>query len=251
MKIPIIAGIALFCGLVFPGCASGARTALPKTAAQDYAYVMAQGRIPAEAKRFESFQIIDHQAKADGAEIPEWVNRYLTGGGREVENLPEFGDKYVFVGMSEGTNFKALSQWAAAFTPAQDFARLAASRIETRLTGAAQNATPDETYGAFFEALIKKASDAQYQGVVKEAGFWVQLLLPADEADEENEEGAEQERTEVNREVYVFLILISIDKNQLESQINAIFNAARTNITPRRDQTTAINRIGENFFAGF
>jgi hypothetical protein len=162
-----------------------------------------------------------------------------------VESIPEFRNKYVFVGLSESSNFKALSQWEAAFTPAQDFARMVASRIEARLVAAAQTVIPDDTYGQFFETLIKTASDAQYQGAVKETGFWVRRLPPADEAGEESAE------TEVNREVYDFLVLISISKDQLESRINTIFNAVKTDINPKRNQAAAINRIGENFFEGF
>ncbi|GHU80308.1 hypothetical protein FACS189462_6040 [Spirochaetia bacterium] len=106
-----------------------------------------------------------------------------------------------------------------------------------------RSASPEETYGPFFEIMIKKASDAQYQGAVKEAGFWVRQFPPADEA-ETDEESEEQE-------IYDFLILIIIDKNQLESQINTIFNAAQKDIKLKRYQAAAINRIGEKFFEGF
>ncbi|GHU72011.1 hypothetical protein FACS189450_09000 [Spirochaetia bacterium] len=192
----------------------------------------------------EPFQIIDYQDRAKEGKIPEWVDSYLAEGIRGVENIPEFQNKYVFIGLSEGVNFNALSQWEEAFSPAQDLARLIAFRIGARFTTAVQS-DPDDTYGEFFETMIKGASDAQYQGAVKETGFWILRLSPAKETDEESEE------QEVNREVYDFLVLISIDKKQLESQINAIFNAAKENINPRKDQAAAINRIGENFFEGF
>ncbi|GHV55658.1 hypothetical protein AGMMS49579_19070 [Spirochaetia bacterium] len=246
MKIPIIAGIVLACSLVFTGCVSGSRATALK--------VPAQGPQAGE-KRPQSFQIIDYQTRTAGADIPEWVNRYLAESARGVEKLAEFEDKYIFVGKGEGVNFNALRQWEMAFSPAQDFPRLVASRIEARIIGAAQNAILDDTYGPFFEALIKEASDAQYQGAVMETSFWVKLLFSPDEAGAENEENEESERIGVNREVYDFLILISIDKNQLESQIIAIFDAAResipTNPKPRRDQTAAINRLRQYFFIGF
>jgi hypothetical protein len=239
MKTPLIAiaGIVLAYSLVLSCCASESGEAALKVPAQPAAYAAAQGPALAGVKLLQPFQIMDYQNKTEGETIPEWVDRYLAEGVRGVEKIAEFRNKYIFVGIGEGSNFRALSQWEAAFTPAQDFARLAASRIEARLITAAQPAIPDDTYGPFFEALIKKASDAQYQGAVKETGFWLRQISP--------------ESTEVNREVYDFLVLISIDKNQLESQINTIFNAARTDIDPRRDQAAAINRIRENFFEGF
>jgi hypothetical protein len=162
-----------------------------------------------------------------------------------VEKIPEFQNKYVFVGLSRGTNFKALSQWEAAFSPAQDLARLVASRIEARLSAAAHTSIPDDTYGPLFEALIKNASDARYQGAVKESSFWIRHLPPAEE------DGAEQGVTEINREVYNFLVLVSIDKNQLESQIYTIFDAANTDLKHKRDEAAAIDRIRDNLFEGF
>ncbi|GHV45529.1 hypothetical protein AGMMS49546_31520 [Spirochaetia bacterium] len=236
MKTSLIAGMILACVLALPGCATGSRAAALKAPAQ------------AQAKPFESFQIQDYETKGEGASIPEWVRRYLTEGVRGVERIPEFRDKYVFVGVNAGPNFKALRQWEEAFSPAQDFARLVAARIEARLSPVTQTTVPDSTYGQFFAALIKRASDAQYQGAVKENGFWIQQLFSTSE---QNEEGEESEEIVVNREVYDFLILTSIDKVQLETQISAMFNAAKISLAPKRNQAAAIDRIRENFFEGF
>ncbi|GHV87308.1 hypothetical protein AGMMS50255_6040 [Spirochaetia bacterium] len=238
MKTPLTAGIV--CGLIFLGCTSGSRAAKTQGLAPD----QVQGP-QARGKPFQLFEILDYQTRAGGENIPEWVNRFLTEGVRGVESIPEFQDKYVFVGLSEGANFNALSQWEAAFSPAQDLARLVASRIEARFTAAAQSAVPGDTFGPFFETLIKKASDARYEGAVKETSFWVQQIVPADEP------GEETGVIDANREVYDFLVLVSIDKKQLEFRINAIFNEARENIESRRDQTSAINRLRDNFFEGF
>jgi hypothetical protein len=255
MKTPLtgITGIFLVCGLVLPGCASSSRAAR-KVPAEVMALSQAQGRAQGSAYTgtppLEPFEIMDYEAKAEGGDIPEWVSRYLAEGVRGVEEIPEFQDKYVFVGLGEGPNFKALSQWEAAFTPAQDLARLVASRIEARLIAAAQTAIPDDTYGAFFETLVKNASNARYQGAVKETSFWVRQFPPVDEA-ETDEESEEQGSIETDREIYDFLILIGIDRNQLEPQINSLFNAVKTELNPKRDQAAAINRVGEKFFEGF
>jgi hypothetical protein len=239
-RLIAIAGIVLACGLVFPGCLSKyGRTAF-QAPAQSIPY--------AGEKPLQPAQIKDYQGRAEGESIPEWVNLFLAEGIRGVERLPEFWNKYVFVGLKEGSNFRALGQWEAAFNPAQDFAPLAAARIEARLITAAQSAIPDDTYGPFFETFVKNASDALYQGAVQESSFWIQQILPARETGEEGEEG---EPAEVNREVYDFLVLVSIDRDQLEFQINGIFDAAKAHTTLKRDQAAAVNRIGENFFEGF
>jgi hypothetical protein len=235
-----IAGIVLVCVLGFSGCASGSRKVATRTPVQT------------TVKPFEQIQIQDYQTRAEGENIPEWVNRYLSEGVRGVEEIPEFRNKYVFVSLSEGSNFKALSQWEEAFSPTQDFARLVASRIEARLNAVTQvTFPPDDTLGRFFETLIKKASDAQYLGAVKETGFWFQQFFSVNG---ENPEGdsleVPEDGAEVKREVYDFLILTSIDKNRLESQIDEIFNAAKAIVSPKRD-LSALNRIRENFFEGF
>jgi hypothetical protein len=188
-----------------------------------------------------ALRIQDYQDREQGGTIPEWVDRYLAEGLRGVERLDAFRDRYVFISLNEGTNFKALSQWSAAFSPAQDFARLAAARIEARLTAAAVTPFPDDTFGPFFEAMIKTASDAQFPGAVKEADFWIQ---------QESAE-AESEDNGVIREVYDFLVLASIGRDQLESQISVIFTAARANLVLHRNQTAAINRLRDSFFDGF
>jgi hypothetical protein len=191
--------------------------------------------------------IQDYEGRAAGGNVPEWVSRYFTEGERSVEKMAEYQGKYLFIGKNQGINPNALGQWQAAFSPLQDFAQLAAARIETRLARGAGGGYPDNVYGPFFEAMVKKAYDTKYQGVQKEKGFWVHLAPPqAPPAAPEEEEVEAEERTE--RPVYIFLVLISIDKAALEAQINGIFNSAKMNLTFTRSQEAAINRIYENFF---
>jgi hypothetical protein len=182
----------------------------------------------------EEYQFLNYQGAETGGEIPEWVSRYLEGGSRNVERMEFYRDSWVFVGNNRGTNFKALGHWAEGFTAAQDFPRLAAVRIEERLLGAA-SLYPDDEYGEFFEALVKKASDAVYTGAIKESVFWVLRR-------QDNEETASA------RERYDFFVLVTIAKSEFQAQVHAIMEGIHTNVPPTRDQTAAINRIKETFF---
>jgi hypothetical protein len=194
--------------------------------------------IPRPVKRSELFQVLDYKARAQGEEIPDWVNFHLWGTLYLAENQGQFGGRYLFVNETEGTNLKALGQWLEGFTVTQDFARLTASRIMERFSKAA-GGYPDDEYGAFFEAVVKKSFDTFYEGAVKEDDFW---LL---------KQYYDEDGITVNRELYTFLILVSIDQDLLESQINALFDTLRPEPPPSGDQTAAINRIKGVFFDGF
>jgi hypothetical protein len=143
------------------------------------------------------------------------------------------------VGTNRGTNFKALGHWETGFTTVQDFPRLAALRIEARLTEAA-SLYPDDEYGDFFEILVKKASDAVYAGAVKEDSFWI-----LGQYRQYGESGSPiQER-------YEFFVLTRIEKSDFQAQVRAIMADIKPPKPPTREQAAAINQITETFFEDF
>jgi hypothetical protein len=193
--------------------------------------------IPQPPEPVEIFQIQDHAAKAAEGKIPPWVDMYLYNSIGRIENLPEYQNKYIFIAENTGTNLKALLQWLEGFTIIHDFPRLVSSRLQDHLT-AISAGNPDNTYGSFFEEVIKKSSDAFYYGALEEDKFWLLVQY------------FEQDGTTPNREVYRCLILVSIDKIVLESQINEILNNIKTD-TVTRDQLVLINQLKENLYTGF
>jgi hypothetical protein len=111
-------------------------------------------------------------------------------------------------------------------------------RIEARLINAA-SLYPDDEYGEFFEALVKKASDAEYTGVMKEDFFWILRQYQQDD-----------EYSPI-RERYDFFVLMSVKKREFQTQAQALMADIKTDNSPTRDQTAAINRIKEAFFDDF
>lgn len=194
-------------------------------------------RAPEPLEEPEPYEIAAYQGQDQGNEMPAWLDVYLEKGLRGLESLAEYRQKYVFVAQNSGTNSRLLKQWAENFSPAQDFARLAAARIEARLSAAA-TAYPDDEYGLFFEMAVKAASDNAYQGAVKEDDYWILRRYPGGE-----ETGI--------RESFEFFILVSIDKSLFESQVNAILNRLNPAPPAGKEQTEAFNRVKENFFDGF
>ncbi|MDR3342193.1 MAG: hypothetical protein LBT14_05280 [Treponema sp.] len=182
---------------------------------------------------------IDYKTKASGEEIPEWVGHYEREGIPGIESLQEYQNKYVFVAKNTGANFNALSQWTAGFMVTHDFAQLVASRLQTRLTDAALLLYPDDEYGSFFEAAVKAASDTVYDGAAKEADFWLLKQYQAEDG------------VTVDREVYDFLVLVSITKNTLRYGIQNMLNTLQPGRPPTKNQIAAINRVKGILFENF
>jgi hypothetical protein len=184
------------------------------------------------------YYLTDYKTRTEGGAVPKWVAYYLEKNIAALEALEEYQDRYVFIARSRGTNFRALEQWAKGFSVELDFARLAAMRIEKRFTQAASG-FPDSVFGRYFEALIRAASDASWEGAVKEDDFWLKGFYQ--EADG-NAAGGES---------YDFVLLVTVDKALLASQIQPLLLGVASQVSMSRDQLAAVGRVRERFFEGF
>jgi hypothetical protein len=195
----------------------------------------------------EHRQIIESENGPGESGLPAWVRSYLDGGVRGIESLDVYSAKYMFVGKSRGENLYVLRQWAEAFTATQDLPGLIAQRTERRLVTAAV-LYPDDEYGEYFERLIKKMSDEEYPGALKEQTFWIKqkVKVVSDEPAIDDELPKD-----VFLERYEFLVLMSIDREILRRQVEEIMGGIKTKSSPTRSQTQAINKIRQNFFEGF
>jgi hypothetical protein len=189
-----------------------------------------------ESKNLRTFTIIDYKNKTTGEAIPEWVNLYLKSGLREVEALRTYQGNYVFIHTNEGHNFNAIQLWKDYFSLELDFPRLAAARIEARFSASVPY--PDDEYGAFYEALIRAASDANWTGATTKDDFWVRKKYPANE-------------TEGEQEVFEFLILITMEKPRYSSQLEEIYKSINPIPPPDQNQVAAINRVKAQFYEKF
>jgi hypothetical protein len=177
----------------------------------------------------ESFTIIDHKPPL----IPEWVSRYEAGGVQAIEAMSAYRDKYVFVSINQGSNTNALDLWLSGFSVLHDLPRLVSARVQARFSNATFS-YPDDEYGNYFEASVKVTADAVYHGAVREDDFWVlkRYFLGED------------------WDVYEFLILVSIDKTTLGTQINALLNTIPFE-SLSKEQMAAVNQLRSSFYEGF
>ena len=181
------------------------------------------------------YTVMDFKDKSEGGFIPEWASLWLAQGNRGVETEKDFQGRFVFVYSNEGNNFRALELLNENFTPGQDFPRLAAARIEARFSDGVSY--PDVEYGAFFEDLIRAASDTIWTGAVRVDDFWVRKKYqPSEEGETESWE---------------LLILVTIEKLRFTSQLEDIFQKIAPNPAPTMEQIAAANSVKEHFYEGF
>jgi hypothetical protein len=192
----------------------------------------------ADAGNEPVYHLTDYKTRAEGKSLPKWVEYYLEGNIAALEALEEYEDRYVFIARGKGTNFRVMEQWLKGFSVELDFPRLAAVRIEKRFTLAASG-FPDAVFGRYFEALIRAASDASWDGAVREDDFWLKGFY---QGTDENAGGGES---------YDFLVLVTVDKALLISQIQPLLLGVKPQAPIPEDQLEAINRITDHFFEGF
>jgi hypothetical protein len=152
--------------------------------------------------------------------------------------MTEFAETYVFVAENSGTNASALTQWSLGFSPDQDIAQLIARRVQARFPGS-DAGSPDREYGRYFENLVRAVADTFYEGSERRGDFWFQKEYPAGDGETPEEE------------TNVFLILLTIDKTALRTQLEPVLEKAAEGIEPTRDQALAINHLRASFFDGF
>jgi hypothetical protein len=225
-----VPGIVLILLLaLFSACASnpGPANILPQTAAAGW-----------DPPQKEIYSMGDHLGSEAGEEIPIWVSRYLERGIAGLEAMNEFAESYVFVAENSGTNINALAQWAQRFSPNQDIAQLVSRRVQARFPGA-DTGSPDREYGRYFESLVRAAADASYIGAEQGGDFWFLKKYPGGDGETPEEE------------IWVYLILVIIDKAALRNQLEPVLAKAAENVEAAREQTSAINQLRSSFFNGF
>jgi len=180
--------------------------------------------------------IIETKNGPGNENLPEWLLLYNDGGIDAVEKMEQYYGKYCFIGRNEGVNFEALTKWADNYPEDLAFSRLAAARIEKRLTSKAA-LYPDDEYGAFYEKFIKKSFDTEYPGTLPEDTFWIKKPGTSE--------------TNNFQDTYEFFAFISIEKTIMQNIILKMIEETRAAVIPTRTQNVAINNIQLTFFEGF
>ncbi|MDR1507031.1 MAG: hypothetical protein LBI67_07995 [Treponema sp.] len=186
-------------------------------------------------------RIADHTGKAEGRDIPRWVEAYLAGGDAGVDALPEYENVYAFIGENrmmietepQGALPAPLENWRRNFDVGRAFPRLAAARIRYRFIRGL-SASAADVYGKCYDASVKAAYAARYSGPWKEGDFWVR------EEPGENSEGDGS---------YRCLVFVLVPKDIFEREVQEMLNPLKDLGT--KDQNSAFEKTLEVFFEGF
>jgi hypothetical protein len=203
-------------------------------------------------------EILDHEGGASGEAYAEWVSLYINGGIPALEKLEVFAPYFVFVAEQSSQDLDTLLQWAANFSPERDIPQLILLRAYRRLTGN-PNVSPDDLYGSFFEAFIKRLAALRWPFSQRYDETWILVrrlpaLPPPDTSDAEALEevlSEEQSYAPPDLPLHIYLILILIEKTEVEASLRLVMNDIPPDKSLSRDQTQAVNSVKSNFFNSF
>jgi len=169
------------------------------------------------------------------SQMPVWLRSYLGSGINAVEKLDAYGNKYVFIVSNEGDNIAALTKWVDHYTVMHDFSMIVADRIEKRMYLTA-SLYPDDEYGAFYETMMHNAYKTEYNEAIKEDYYWIKIKSGTEEEPSEN---------------YIFYLLITIEKNLMQSIIKDMIAETNDAVTLTKSQNNSVNKLRNTFFEGF
>lgn len=208
------------------------------------------------ADPLDVWQIVESRQGPGGGGLPRWVHYFYAREIEMIEDMERFIGRYVFIARNQGGNLGALRQWANNFCPELDFVRLVVSRAEQRFVAQAA-LYPDDEYGEFFMRAIRKISDGEFPGAVKDDTFWVRREKAPRAAGGGAFGGAfgagyyYYAQAEEAASRYEYLVLLSISKAELQGRIRQMLADVRTTAPPTREQAAAVSNIRQNFFEGF
>lgn len=186
---------------------------------------------------YETKSLINIENIIENRNIPEWLRVYINGGIEAVERLDAYSNKYVFIAVNEGNNESILNIWSRNISAAHDFPMLAARRIEARIVSAS-SIYPDDEYGSFFETMIKNAYSGLYPGAVKADTHWIKIRI-------------DSENPWDYMEKYMCFVLMTIDRMPMQAIVRSMISRSNAAVTVTNAQSSAINRLRQNFFEGF
>jgi hypothetical protein len=158
MKKVIILVSALLAAATLAGCKS-----VPRLAATQ------KGQAPV---------MLTHAGAAIGVTtLPDWVSAFVLGGNNDlaVEKLPDYKNKYCFIGTSQGPNRDFVTTWASSVAGPQVVAATLSTRIESVLDATQKGASSGQSSvaRAFNQDLVNNIS-ATFSGVRPVGNYWVQ-----------------------------------------------------------------------------
>jgi hypothetical protein len=201
--------------------------------------VQEQGPVLPPQRTAPALQIRGYKNRENGAALAPWLRAYLEGGIGAAESLEPYRNSYLFVAAIRSPDLAVITQWVRNFSPDQDFSRLAAERIRTRLERDL-TVSPAHFYGANYTRILRAIYRTVFWGARKENDSWI-FGTPVDA-----ENGGDPP-------LYWGFILVSIPRDSLEIQVHKLLGDLRnsTEGAATKTQNDAFDTVRTHFFEGF
>lgn len=192
----------------------------------------------AESKSVNRPEIIDYKGSEFNANPPEWIQVYIESDISGVEKLARYKDKYCIVVEIDGGNKESVMLALGNLKAPVEIAGRISTRVQQRFAGAQVGDL--ELLETYMENVVKVAREATFSGFGKEGETWtyLQYFKPG-------------KKKEPDKTLYRGYQLWSIDKAELQRQIDAMLNGEAKKIPKSEEKQAAIDRVKEAFYEGF
>jgi len=183
--------------------------------------------------------LIEDKGTAYGIKTPKWVELAIIGGYRDIEKLPDYKDKVVFIAQFEAQNLQSAQLLAERMQADTEIARYLSTRVKDAFKGANVADADSKNFGAYGERFVMSVGEATFSGFRMEADWWVkvQTYTPENKPD---------------KQIYRVIQLWAIDKNMLQKQFDMLFSQMAGGEPPTPEQKRAMdlvqNTVTKDFF---
>ena len=93
--------------------------------------------------------LIEDKGTAYGVKTPKWVELAIVGGYRDIEKLPDYKDKVVFIAQFEAQNLQSAQLLAERMQADTEIARYLSTRVKDAFKGANVADADSKNFGAY------------------------------------------------------------------------------------------------------
>jgi hypothetical protein len=183
--------------------------------------------------------LLEDKCTAYGIKTPKWVELAIIGGYRDIEKLPDYKDKVVFIAQFEAQNLQSAQLLAERMQADTEIARYLSTRVKDAFKGANVADADSKNFGAYGERFVASVGEAKFSGYRMEADWWVkvQTYTPENKPD---------------KQIYRVIQLWAIEKGMLQKQFDILLSQLSGSQQPTPEQKRAIdlvqNTVTKDFF---
>ncbi len=183
--------------------------------------------------------LLEDKGTAYGIKTPKWVETAIIGGAKEIEKLPEYRDKVVFVGTAEAMNLPSAELFASRMDAQTEIAGYLSTRVKDAFKGANVANADSANFGQYGERFVASVAEARYSGFRKDADWWVKVQSYTSDG-------------KPDKQVYRVQQLWTMEKAMLQKQFDIILGqiAGTAPATPetKRAMDLVQNTVTKDFF---